>query len=206
MDHPLLNFNVALNRMLASRPVTTESRPVVPNRSGGARIRTLPVMPERADNENNVAYGMRLLRLNPEAGVRRVVASFITDPASRPEVVADIRAALNSITSQFRQLRTISKGDAESEGFRDAADHPDDATSCLFGEDLSLRNPHQQVIGLASNPTDPSQPYSREKNKNLMFMDMKKLAQFLALKPEHPLHRQTLDAGTIATYAFRVAP
>ncbi|WP_152092341.1 Effector protein hopAB1 [Pseudomonas sp. KUIN-1] len=206
VNNPVLNLNVALNRMLASRQATTESSSVFPSRAGDTRVRTLPVMPEREDNENNVAYGVRLLRLNPEAEVERVVEAFITDPSSRPEVVADIHAVLRSITSQFRQLRTISKADAESQDFRDAADYPDDPTSCLFGEDLSLSNPHQQVIGLAGESTDILQPYSQEGNKALRFMDMKKLAEHLASKPVHPMNRDRLDDKNIAGYAFRVVP
>ncbi|RMN85120.1 hypothetical protein ALQ56_200280 [Pseudomonas syringae pv. papulans] len=84
--------------------------------------------------------------------------------------------------------------------------HPDDATHCLFGEPLSLENSRQRVIGLAGNPTDTSELYSQQGNKELAFMDMKKLAQFLAGKPEHPMNRQPLDARTIANYAFRIVP
>ncbi|KPB60684.1 type III secretion system effector protein HopAB1 [Pseudomonas amygdali] len=243
VDHPVLNFSAALNRMLASRQTTTNSPELPPlassAESGRRRLLRSPpllsgqrewieqnmrqeaepqssrlnravrlaVMPPQKENEDNVAYAIRLRRLNPGADVSRVVASFITDPAARQQVVDDIRAALD-IAPQFSQLRTISKADAESEelGFRDAADHPDNATSCLFGEELSLSNPDQQVIGLAVNPTDKPQPYSQEVNKALTFMDMKKLAQYLADKPEHPLNRQRLDAKNIAKYAFKIVP
>ncbi|WP_235661862.1 Effector protein hopAB1, partial [Pseudomonas savastanoi] len=243
VDHPVLNFSAALNRMLASRQTTTNSPELPPlassAESGRRRLLRSPpllsgqrewieqnmrqeaepqssrlnravrlaVMPPQNENEDNVAYAIRLRRLNPGADVSRVVASFITDPAARQQVVNDIRAALD-IAPQFSQLRTISKADAESEelGFRDAADHPDNATSCLFGEELSLSNPDQQVIGLAVNPTDKPQPYSQEVNKALTFMDMKKLAQYLADKPEHPLNRQRLDAKNIAKYAFKIVP
>ncbi|KPB17612.1 type III secretion system effector protein HopAB1 [Pseudomonas savastanoi] len=242
VDHPVLNFSAALNRMLASRQTTTNSPelppPASPAESGRRRLLRSPplsgqrewveqnirqeaepqssslnraarlaAMPPQEHDESNVAYAIRLRRLNPGADVSRVVASFITDPAARQQVVDDIRAALD-IAPQFNQLRTISRADAESEelGFRDAADHPDNATPCLFGEELSLSNPDQQVIGLAVNPTDKPQPYSQEVNKALTFMDMKKLAQYLADKPEHPLNRQRLDAETIAKYAFRIVP
>ncbi|WP_310887383.1 type III effector [Pseudomonas syringae group genomosp. 3] len=217
VQNPLLNLNVALNRMQGLRPSAERApRPAVPvvpatasRRPDGTRATPLRVMPEREDYENNVAYGMRLLNLNPGVGVRQAVAAFVTDRAERPAVVANIRAALDPIASQFSQLRTISKADAESEelGFKDAADHhPDDVTHCLFGGELSLSNPDQQVIGLAGNPTDMSQPYSQEGNKDLAFMDMKKLAQFLAGKPEHPMTRETLNAENIAKYAFRIVP
>lgn len=217
VQHPLLNLNVALNRMLGLRPSAERApRPAVPvapatasRRPDGTRATRLRVMPEREDYENNVAYGVRLLNLNPGVGVRQAVAAFVTDRAERPAVVANIRAALDPIASQFSQLRTISKADAESEelGFKDAADHhTDDVTHCLFGGELSLSNPDQQVIGLAGNPTDTSQPYSQEGNKDLAFMDMKKLAQFLAGKPEHPMTRETLNAENIAKYAFRIVP
>nr|WP_152533555.1 E3 ubiquitin-protein ligase [Pseudomonas syringae] len=113
-----------------------------------------------------------------------------------------------AITSQFDKLRTVSKADAASNkpGFKDLADHPDDATQCLFGEELSLTNSDQQVIGLAGKATDMSESYSREANKDLVFMDMKKLAQFLAGSPEHPMNRGTLNAENIAKYAFRIVP
>ncbi|MFA1028620.1 E3 ubiquitin-protein ligase [Pseudomonas syringae group genomosp. 7] len=217
MENPLLNLNIALSRMLGPRAQGTPApRPAIPvpaptaaRRPGSTRDATLRVMPEREDQESHVAYGMRLLNLNPGVGVRSVVAAFITDPAARATVVADIRAARDPILSQFSQLRTISKADAESQdpGFKDAADHhPDDATQCLFGEPLSLTDPDQQVIGLAGHSTETSEPYSQTKNKALVFMDMKKLAQFLAGKPEHPMNRGRLDADTIAKYAFRVVP
>ncbi|RMV78212.1 Effector protein HopAB2 [Pseudomonas caricapapayae] len=217
VENPLLNLNIALSRMLGPRAEGTPApRPAIPvpaptaaRRPGSTRDATLRVMPEREDHESNVAYGMRLLNLNPGVGVRSVVAAFITDPAARATVVADIRAARDPILSQFSQLRTISKADAESQnpGFKDAADHhPDDATQCLFGEPLSLTDADQQVIGLASHSTETSEPYSQTKNKDLVFMDMKKLAQFLAGKPRHPMNRDRLDADTIAKYAFRVVP
>lgn len=220
MDHPLLNLNIALNRRLGPRPlVAQEPRPAVPmgpasspRRPRDTRAATLPVMPEREDHESNVSYGMRLLDLNPGVRVQTIVDAFIAEPARRPDVVAqmrELRAAAKAISSQFSQLRTISKADAASEelGFKDAADHhPDDATHCLFGEPLSLGNKGQRVIGLAAKSTDTSQSYSQEGNKELVFMDMKKLAQFLAGKPEHPMNRERLDAETIAKYAFRIAP
>jgi effector protein HopAB len=217
VEHPLLNLNIALDRMQGLRPSAERApRPAVPmapatasRRPDSTRTTPLRVMPEREDYENNVAYGVRLLSLNPGVGVRQAVAAFVTDRAERPAVVANIRAALDPIASQFSQLRTISEADAESEelGFKDAADHhPDDVTHCLFGGELSLSNPDQQVIGLAGNPTDTSQPYSQEGNKDLAFMDMKKLAQFLAGKPEHPMNRETLNAENIARYAFRIVP
>lgn len=217
MENPLMNLSVALHRALGPRPARAQApRPAVPvapatasRRPDGTRATRLRVMPEREDYENNVAYGVRLLNLNPGVGVRQAVAAFVTDRAERPAVVANIRAALDPIASQFSQLRTISKADAESEelGFKDAADHhTDDVTHCLFGGELSLSNPDQQVIGLAGNPTDTSQPYSQEGNKDLAFMDMKKLAQFLAGKPEHPMTRETLNAENIAKYAFRIVP
>ncbi|MFA0995409.1 MULTISPECIES: E3 ubiquitin-protein ligase [Pseudomonas syringae group] len=220
VQHPLLNLNVALNRMQGLRPSAERApRPAVPvvpatasRRPDGTRATPLRVMPEREDYENNVAYGMRLLGLNPGVEVGAIVDAFIAEPARRPRVVAQISALLaaaNAVSSQFSQLRTISKADAASDelGFKDAADHhPDDATQCLFGEELSLTNSDQQVIGLAGKATDMSESYSREANKDLAFMDMKKLAQFLAGKPEHPMNRETLNAENIAKYAFRIVP
>ncbi|KPX38428.1 Type III effector HopAB2 [Pseudomonas ficuserectae] len=150
VESPLMDLSVALHRVLGPRPVSAPPRPAVPmhppaasRRPDGARSSALRVIPEREDYENNVAYGMRLLNLNPGVGGRRVVAVFITDPAARPAVVDDIRAARDPIPSQFNQLRTVSKAVAESQNppFMDAAHHhPDDATHCLFGEPLSLEN------------------------------------------------------------------
>ncbi|SOS33887.1 Effector protein HopAB3 [Pseudomonas syringae group genomosp. 3] len=215
VEHPLLNLNAALNRMQGLRPSAERApRPAVPvvpatasRRPDGTRATPLRVMPEREDYENNVAYGVRLLSLNPGAGVRETVAAFVNNRYEQQAVVADIRAALN-LSKEFNKLRTVSKADAASNkpGFKDAADHPDDATQCLFGEELSLTNSDQQVIGLAGKATDMSESYSREANKDLVFMDMKKLAQFLAIKPEHPMNRGTLNAENIAKYAFRIVP
>ncbi|WP_272940452.1 hypothetical protein [Pseudomonas coronafaciens] len=56
------------------------------------------------------------------------------------------------------------------------------------------------MIGLASIP------YGQEGDKELVFMDMKKLAQYLAGDPRHPMHRQPLNEGNIASYAFRLVP
>ncbi|MDU8430600.1 E3 ubiquitin-protein ligase [Pseudomonas syringae pv. actinidifoliorum] len=215
MENPLMNLSVALHRALGSRPARAQApRPAVPvapatvsRRPDGARATRLQVIPEREDYENNVAYGVRLLSLNPGAGVRETVAAFVNNRYEQQAVVADIRAAL-SLSKEFNKLRTVSKADAASNkpGFKDAADHPDDATQCLFGEELSLTNSDQQVIGLAGKATDMSESYSREENKDLVFMDMKKLAQFLASKPEHPMTRETLNAENIAKYAFRIVP
>nr|WP_269816311.1 type III effector [Pseudomonas syringae] len=215
MENPLMNLSVALHRALGPRPARAQApRPAVPvapatvsRRPDSARATRLQVIPAREDYENNVAYGVRLLSLNPGAGVRETVAAFVNNRYERQAVVADIRAALN-LSKQFNKLRTVSKADAASNkpGFKDAADHPDDATQCLFGEELSLTSSDQQVIGLAGKATDMSESYSREANKDLVFMDMKKLAQFLAGKPEHPMTRETLNAENIAKYAFRIVP
>jgi len=61
----------------------------------------------------------------------------------------------NNICAAFDELRVISKADAETMGFKDAQDCKGEsdqglATACLFGEDLSLSYPNQQVIGLVS--------------------------------------------------------
>ncbi|QBI66040.1 type III effector (plasmid) [Pseudomonas syringae] len=204
VEHPLLDMNVALTRMLSSRPTA-------PARPNGTRATPLPLMPEREDHENNVSYGMRLLGLNPGLGVRAVVDAFVTQPSDRSSTIDRIRAlrkASNAISSQFSQLRPISKADAESEelNFKDSVDYPDDPTACLFGEELSLSNQNQQVIALASISTENTQPYDSTANTGLTFMDLKKLSQYLALKPEPPLTRQALNAETIAQYAFRIVP
>ncbi|SPF18202.1 Effector protein HopAB3 [Pseudomonas syringae group genomosp. 3] len=76
VEHPLLNLNAALNRMQGLRPSAERApRPAVPvvpatasRRPDGTRATPLRVMPEREDYENNVAYGVRLLSLNPGAG------------------------------------------------------------------------------------------------------------------------------------------
>ena len=40
--------------------------------------------------------------------------------------------------------------------------------------------------------------------RGLEFMDLNTLANFLAAKPKHPVHRAPLDATNIAEYAFRI--
>ncbi|WP_024691353.1 type III effector [Pseudomonas tremae] len=175
----------------------------------GRRLQSVGIPPAIESNESIVNHP--LLNLSVALN-RRLGASPVVERAPRPAVppTTDRRAmsaaemnrrtALN-ISSQFSQLRTISKAESEELGFKDAADHGlEDATHCLFGGELSLGNRGQQVIGLASIP------YGQEGDKELVFMDMKKLAQYLAGDPRHPMHRQPLNAGNIASYAFRIVP
>ncbi|RMU80810.1 Effector protein HopAB2 [Pseudomonas coronafaciens pv. porri] len=175
----------------------------------GRRLQSVGIPPAIDSNESILNHP--LLNLSVALN-RRLGASPVVERAPRPAVptTTDRRAmsaaemnrrtALN-ISSQFSQLRTISKAESEELGFKDAADHGlEDATHCLFGGELSLGNRGQQVIGLASIP------YGQEGDKELVFMDMKKLAQYLAGDPRHPMHRQPLNAGNIASYAFRIVP
>lgn len=130
--------------------------------------------------------------------------------ASEPLATA-LHDALGSTTAQgavcaaFGKLRTISKDAAKRLGFNDAATHDaDEATHCLFEEALSIGNPNQGVIGLAPAPSDTKQAYRAGVNRELVFMELTKLAQYLETKPQHPLNRQPLDASNIRNYAFRI--
>lgn len=99
-------------------------------------------------------------------------------------------------------------------GFKDAAVYNQDgdgpfskdlATSCLFGEELSLRNRNQQVIGLAQVGSRSRHDYSADVNKDVVFMDLKKLAEYLVTNPKHPMNNLPLSADNIGAFAFRNA-
>jgi hypothetical protein len=110
------------------------------------------------------------------------------------------------ISAAFNDLRSISKDDAERMGFKDAATHSaDEATHCMFGGPLSTSDPAQRVIGLVPMPSDPAEAaFSADVNKEPVFMDLAKLAQYLETKSLHPVTRQPLDASNIRDYAFRI--
>lgn len=57
---------------------------------------------------------------------------------------------------------------------------------------------------MAHLPSDPPIGYDAQVNKDVVFMDLKKLAAYLAGKPEHPVHRQPLSADNILNFAFRI--
>lgn len=168
-------------------------------------------MPERAERENNAQYAWRLHNLNPEASLDRIAAAAVGETArfnlrpTRLQLDAMIKAR-DEFRAAFSSLRPISKADAERIGFKDAQTHgeEDEVTQCLFGEPLSTSNPEQRVIALASEPLDPTKPYSAEDIKGHEFMDFNALTMHLANKPVHPLNRAPLDANNIRDYAFRI--
>ena len=167
-------------------------------------------MPARVPGENNAQYAWRLHNLNPGVSLERLAAATVGPGGHlnlRPTLhQLDAMVKLHKdIHAAFSSLRSISKADAERLGFKDAATHgEDEATDCLFGEPLSTANPNQRVIGLAQLPSDRKQAYSADVNKEVVFMDMNKLAEFLASKPEHPINRQPLNLGNLHNFAFKI--
>ena len=90
-------------------------------------------------------------------------------------------------------------------GFTDAATpNGIEPTHCLFGEPLSTHNRNQQVIGLAPTASAPGERYNANAHGELVFMDLAKLAEYLANTPKHPFNRAPLDASNIHNYAFRI--
>lgn len=166
-------------------------------------------MPRRDDFESNLDYAWRIRGQNPGASVNDIAHAVVGDSGGRPEVVArDLNAriaACEKISGQFGTLRTISKDEAESLGFMDAAVHGEDATACLFGEDLSLGNPNQRVIGLVQIASDRPHGFDANVNKAVVFMDMNKLAEYLVSNPKHPMNNARLNANNIGNFAFRIS-
>ncbi|WP_052321735.1 hypothetical protein [Ralstonia sp. A12] len=199
-------------------------RPVGSAASAQATANRVLAMPEGRDLEDNQQYAWRLYLRNRWAPVERIAfATVASAPPDRrfngdeEETLRALRSCIadyERIEAKFNQLRTISKANAERLGFRDAALYNQDgdgefnkefATSCLFGEDLSLSNPNQLVIGLAQVASDSQQSYNEAVNKEVVFMDMKKLAEFLAATPKHPMNNVPLSAANIEKFAFRIS-
>lgn len=70
---------------------------------------------------------------------------------------------------------------------------------------ISLSNPNQHVIGLAPVASALERGYDERTNKEVVFMDMKMLAQYLLTAPLHPMNNKPLDEDNISEFAFRIA-
>jgi hypothetical protein len=205
VDHPLMQVSRALRHIEADR-----TRRAAPNVS--------LEMPARSDAEDNGQYAWRVHTRNPGASAEDIASAVVRAAGgSRRATVAGLQAHIESyekIMATFDRLRPISKADAERLDFKDAAIYnqegngefsKDNASVCLFGEELSLNNPAQKVIGLATVASDPSRGFDTRVNKKVEFMDMKELAKYLVSNPKHPMTNAKLDADNIADFAFRVS-
>ena len=199
VDHPLQQLQSALHRLMRSQPRAGAAPAATP----GPALQ----MPARYDEENHRDYAWRAHTLNPGHSMADIVARFMPDRSRRDGIIhaASLCVATAArISSQFNQLRAIAPADAARMGFKDAATATDDPTACLFGEELSLSNSEQLVIGLAPVPTDHALDYDHGENKDLVFMDLNSLARHLVKRPVHPLNNDALSAENIQRYAFRI--
>jgi effector protein HopAB len=172
-------------------------------------------LPERSPTATNAQYAWHVRARNPGASVADIAAAVAG--LGNQQVINELNAMIQTharICAAFSELRPISGAEAKEIGFKDAAiyneegDGPfskDEATTCLFGDELSVRNPDQQVIGLAPAASSPSHGYDVEANKGIVFMDLKKLADYLVANPNHPFNpKKTLNADNIRDFAFRI--
>ena len=199
VDHPLQQLQRALRRFMRSQATA--------GAVSAARPGPALQMPERYDEENHRDYAWRAHTLNPGHSMAEIVARFMPDRSRRDGIIhaASLCVATAArISSQFSRLRAITPAAAAGMGFKDAATATDDPTACLFGEDLSLSNPGQLVIGLAPVATDHAADYNHSDNKDLVFMDLNSLARHLVKRPVHPLNNEALSAENIQRYAFRI--
>ncbi len=175
-------------------------------------VRPRLVIPRRGNAESNVQFAWRIRTQNPAASTEDILSAVVPERGNRQALEAALQQYIqnyNNICAAFDELRVISKADAEAMGFKDAEDcqgesDRDQATACLFGEDLSLSNPNQQVIGLAQVASSTPQAYQADVNKDLVFMDMKKLAEYLVSKPKHPMNNMPLTVDNIRNFAFKI--
>jgi effector protein HopAB len=167
-------------------------------------VRARLTIPERAPGENNAQYAWRVRRQNPGASVAEAAAAAVgpSGHLNLQSTISELNALIRTqekISAAFGGLRALSADDAKRMGFVDGE------TDCLFGEELSLRNANQKVIGLAQQPSNPSRSgYDARTNKDVVFMDLNKLAEYLATKPRHPMNNLPLDAKNIRDFAFRI--
>lgn len=181
------------------------------------------VLPPRLDADDNAHYALRVYNQNPGASVHDVAAAVVgpSGGLNLQPTIDGLNALIRThagvsgqIRAAFSALRSISKADAERLGFKDAAiynregDGPfsrDDATTCMFGEELSTNNPSQHVIALATVPSSQRNRFDPGVNRGIVFMDLNKLADYLATKPKHPMNNnQPLNARNIRDFAFRI--
>lgn len=175
------------------------------------------VTPERDPGETNDGeYAWRIYNQNPHAPADEVADEVARSGGDYQRAMLGLRRCIHGayeIFTQFSRLRPISRADAARMGFKDAAIYNREgdgvfskelATRCLFGEELSLTNANQQVIGLAQIPSTTPTGYAQDINKNVVFMDMRKLAMYLVINPKHPMNNMPLNADNIADFAFKI--
>lgn len=200
------------------QPATPASPPVEADRTRRAAPDSALEMPARSDAEDNGQYAWRIHTRNPGASAEEIASAVVrAGGGSRRATIAGLNAHIatyEKIVATFDRLRPISRAEAERHEFKDAAIYnqegdgefsKDNASVCLFGEELSLNNPAQKVIGLATVASDPSRGFDTSVNKKVEFMDMKELAKYLVSNPKHPMTNAKLDADNIADFAFRVS-
>jgi Avirulence AvrPtoB, BAK1-binding domain len=210
-QHAAAASGATLQPAAAARPVEAGRTP------RGASDRALE-MPARGAGENNGQYAWRVHTRNPGASAEDIASAVVrASGGSRRDTIAALNehiATYEKIVATFDRLRPLSRADAERMEFKDAAIYNQEgdgafsrdlATVCLFGEELSLSNPAQKVIGLAPVASDPRRGFDAQVNKEVVFMDMNELAKYLVSNPKHPMNNAKLDADNIASFAFRVS-
>ncbi|WP_245965006.1 hypothetical protein [Trinickia dinghuensis] len=215
VSHPLFDLNRELNAQASARAQASSSGA----QASGAATRDAIVLPERDDSESNLHYAWRVRSQNPGISLRDIANAVVRGRGGRAgDVMTDLRTQLDAyeaVNAKFSGLRPISRAYAEEHmQFKDAAIYNQDdegpfskdlATACMFGEDLSLSNPNQRVIGLATVRSSREQAFDPDVNKEIVFMDMNKLAEFLVNNPKHPHNNQPLNVNNIADYAFKIS-
>nr|WP_302181380.1 hypothetical protein [Paraburkholderia sp. NMBU_R16] len=213
-----LGQHTASSSGTTDQPAALASRPVDADRTRRAGPDSALEMPARSDAEDNGQYAWRIHIRNPGASAEDIASAVVRAAGgSRRATVAALKANIETyekIMATFDRLRPIPKADAERLDFKDAAIYnhegdgefsKDNASVCLFGEELSLNNPAQKVIGLATVASEPPRGFDASVNKKVEFMDMKELAKYLVSNPKHPMTNAKLDADNIADFAFRVS-
>jgi effector protein HopAB len=213
-----LSPHAASSSQTTDQRATLASRPVEADRTRRAAPNVSLEMPARSDAEDNGQYAWRVHTRNPGASAEDIASAVVRAAGgSRRATIAELKAHIETyekIMATFDRLRPLSKADAERMEFKDAAIYnqegdgefsKDLATVCLFGEELSLNNPAQKVIGLAQVASDPRRRFDARVNKDVVFMDMKELAKYLVSNPKHPMNNAQLDADNIADFAFRLS-
>ena len=181
---------------------------------GANAARARLTMPKREEDDDNAKYAWRVLSLNRGASLDDIVAAAIRRDLPAMDqlrwTIGKLKSMIetrDAICAAFSGLRSISKTDAESLGFKDAKDYDaDDASASLFsGEELSTSNRNQRVIALAMEPSEPSNDHSVVGHKGVAFVDLNELAHHLATEPKHPmLYNKPLNQENIRDYAFRI--
>ncbi|WP_328517794.1 hypothetical protein [Ralstonia solanacearum] len=221
VDHPLLQLQQEIRRAESARDSTGGATPTRDAQRANRARQAAPsrglAMPERDPAENNGQFAWRVYNQNPGVSVEDIASAVVrSGGGNQQETIDALKGHIKTYEktcATFKKLRSISKADAEGMGFKDAAVYNQDgdgafskdlATTCLFGEDLSLRNPKQQVIGLAQVASSSRKGYRADVNKSVVFMDMRKLAEYLVSNPKHPMNNMPLTAENIRHFAFKI--